>query len=135
MLQPMDFEINGEKYQALPHTGFEALNLDRKVNALFTSAFKAGAGTDGEFYAAISGTLAGYSDSDYMWLVETTFNRCTVVTNGKPHVRLADMDAVAEQFRGKGPELYAAMLRIWKGERLSPFALSPEPTESGTAGT
>lgn len=134
MLNPIDFELNGEKYQSLPHTGFEALNLDRKVNALFTRVFRAGAATDGEFYAAITEALSEYSDAEYRWLVETTFNRSTVMTDGKQHRRLSDMDTIAEQFSGRGSELYAAMLRIWKEEKLSPFVLSKEQ-ESTPPGT
>ncbi len=131
MLTPIEFEIGGEKYQALPHTGFEALNLDRKVTALFSKVLQSGAKSDGEFYAAVTGAFSDYSDAEYRWLVETTFNRCTVVTDGKQHARLADMDAIAGHFRGKGSELYAAMLNIWRLEKLSPFEHAPEAATDG----
>lgn len=134
MLKPIDFEVNGEKYQALPHTGFEAMNLDRKVTALFSRVSRKGSKNEADFYEAVTEELANYSDDEYRWLVETTFNRTTVLTEGKPHVRLADMDAIADQFRGKGSELYGILIRIWSEERLTPF-VTAQAGENGSAGT
>lgn len=31
-MNPVIFELENEKYQLIPHTGFEAINLYRKVN-------------------------------------------------------------------------------------------------------
>lgn len=73
-------------------------------------------------------------NDEYRWLVGTTLSRVTVTTPGKKAVRLSDMDAVADHFRGRGSELCAAMLTVWRKEKLSPFERAQEVEEGATAG-
>ena len=127
-MTPINFKVGDEEYQLLPHTGFTAVNLDRKVLGLVGRIAISGASlTDGEIgaFAALSGAFSEMGDSEYRWIVENTLNRVTVVTPGKKNYSLADMDVIAEHFSGKMNQLYEVMVRVWKEEKLSPFATAP----------
>lgn len=140
MLGPLNFEMGGESYQLLPHTGFQALDLDRKVSALFgrlaarvsveaepgTPAFSA------SFFAALGEALEAYTPSEYRWLVETTLSRVTVTTPGKKNFALSTADAAAEHFAGRYAELYNVLFRVWELDRLSPFGAAREAEEAGS---
>lgn len=133
-MTPINFKVGEEEYQLMPHTGFVAINLDRKVLSLIGKMAVSGSDIkDDELgaFAALSGALSELADSEYRWIVENTLNRLTVVTSGKKNYSLNDMDAIAEHFSGKMGELYEVMVRVWKEERLSPFATAPKTEQSG----
>lgn len=129
---PVNFKVGSEQYQLLPHTGFEALNLDRKVLGLIGRVARSGIAIldDGDAYAALADTMSTLDDSEYQWIVGTTLKNVTVTTEGKKNVTLSDMDIVAEHFAGNYTELYAVLIRVWKEEKLSPFAVALN-TQSG----
>lgn len=124
-MDPINFKVGDEEYQLLPHTGFVALNLDRKVLGLFSRMYS-GAAVDSEnAFFALSDALESFSDSEYRWLVETTLSRVTVVTPGKKSFSLNNEKIIAEHFAGQMQNLYAVLFEVWKGEKLSPFATAP----------
>lgn len=127
-MNPVNFEINGESYQLLPHTGFEAIDLDRKVLGVIGRMARNGGMLDDDMgaFAALSDTLSEMPSSDYHWLVQTTLKTVTVTTAGKKNVTLSDADAIAGHFAGRMNDLYTVMLRVWKEEKLSPFAAAPK---------
>ena len=137
MLEPLNFELGGESYQLLPHTGFAALDLDRKVTALMGRIVgNAGADSDdfpNRIFVALGSALSEYSPSEYRDIVESTLSRVTVTTTGKKNVSLSTSDAVAEHFAGRYADLYNLLFKVWELNRFSPFA-QPR-TEPGTAGT
>ncbi len=126
-MTPINFKVGREEYQLLPHTGFTAINLDRKVLGLIGRMALSGDALDGEIeaFAALSGALSDLPDSEYRWIVENSLNRLTVVTEGKKNISLGNMDVIAEHFAGRMNEMYEVMVRVWKEEKLSPFAASP----------
>lgn len=131
-MTPVNFKVGDEEYQLLPHTGFTAINLDRKVLGLVGRMATAFAGDDDmAAFAMLSGALSDMGDSEYRWLVETTLGRVTVVTPGKKNVSLGDMDAIAEHFSGNMGGLYELLIRVWKEEKLTPFAVAPKTEASG----
>ena len=125
-MEPINFKVGNDEYQLLPHTGFTALDLDRKVLGL-VGKMAAGMVDGDEFsaYAMLSGAFSEMSASDYRWLVDTTLNRVTVVTSGKKSFSLGDMDVIAAHFAGKMDEMYTVMMKVWQLEKLSPFAKAP----------
>lgn len=127
-MNPVNFEINGERYQLLPHTGFEAIDLDRKVLGVIGRMARNGGMLDDDMgaFAALSDTLSEMPSSDYHWLVQTTLKTVTVTTAGKKNVTLSDADTIAGHFAGRMNDLYTVMLRVWKEEKLSPFAAAPK---------
>lgn len=126
MLQPVDFKVGEDDYQLLPHTGFTVLNLDRKVLGLFGAMYSdPGAVSEDTAFVSLAAALDALSASDYRWLVETTLSRVTVVTEGKKHVSLSDMDAVSAHFAGQMQNLYAVVFEVWRRLKLSPFAEAP----------
>jgi hypothetical protein len=131
-MNPVNFKVGSEDYQLLPHTGFEALNLDRKVLGLFGRIARSGLDIPDEVvaYAALADTMSTLDDAEYQWIVGTTLKTVTVVTAGKKNVTLSDMDAIAAHFAGNYTELYAVLIRVWKEEKLSPFAVALK-TQSG----
>lgn len=132
-MTPINFEIDGEQYQLLPHTGFEAINLDRKVLGLIGRMARSGPEMSDDMgaFAVLADTLAELGDSEYKWIVGTTLSHVTVITAGKKNVALSDMDKVAEHFSGKFNDLYAVLIQVWKEEKLSPFAVAPTTGASG----
>ena len=84
MLEPLNFELGGESYQLLPHTGFAALDLDRNVTALM-GRIVGNAGADSadfpnRIFVALGSALSEYSPSEYRDIVESTLSRMTVTT-------------------------------------------------------
>lgn len=125
-MQPLNFTIGEDDYQLIPHTGFTAVNLDRKVLGLFGAMCSAPESlSEATAFVALASALDSLSPSDYRWLVETTLSRVTVVTEGKRHISLGDMDAVSEHFSGHMQDLYSVLFEVWRQERLSPFAQVP----------
>lgn len=123
MLEPIDFELGGESYQLIPHAGFSALNLDRKVTALFGKVVSGylGTPTEAELYARLTAALGELPDEEFKWLVATTFSAVTVTTPGQKSRSLGSADLVAEHFAGRLKDVNATMLRVWQLEKLSPF--------------
>lgn len=132
-MTPVNFKVGEDEYQLLPHTGFEAINLDRKVLGLIGRMARSGTALSDDMtaFAVLADTLAELGDSEYKWIVGTTLKNVTVVTAGKKNVSLSDMDKVAEHFSGKFNDLYAVLIQVWKEEKLSPFATAPKTETSG----
>lgn len=132
-MTPVNFKVGEDEYQLLPHTGFEAINLDRKVLGLIGRMARSGSALSDDMtaFAVLADTLAELGDSEYKWIVGTTLKNVTVVTSGKKNVSLSDMDNVAEHFSGKFNDLYAVLIQVWKEEKLSPFATAPKTETSG----
>lgn len=132
-MTPINFKVGEEEYQLLPHTGFEAINLDRKVLGLIGRMARSGSEMSDDMgaFAVLADTLAELGDSEYKWIVGTTLSHVTVITAGKKNVALSDMDKVAEHFSGKFNDLYAVLIQVWKEEKLSPFAVAPTTGASG----
>lgn len=132
-MTPVNFNVGEDEYQLLPHTGFEAINLDRKVLGLIGRMARSGSALSDDMtaFAVLADTLAELGDSEYKWIVGTTLKNVTVVTSGKKNVSLSDMDKVAEHFSGKFNDLYAVLIQVWKEEKLSPFATAPKTETSG----
>lgn len=130
-MDPINFKVGEDEYQLLPHTGFTAINLDRKVLGIIGKMAASGdmfSDDDAGAFAALSGVLSEMSDSEYRWIVENTLNRLTVVTPGKKNFSLGDMDVISEHFSKNMNLLYEVMVRVWKEEKLSPFAAAPKVT-------
>lgn len=132
-MSPVNFKVGVEEYQLLPHTGFEAINLDRKVLGLIGRMARSGSAMSDDMgaFAVLADTLAELGDTEYQWIVGTTLKNVTVVTAGKKNVALSSMDAIAEHFTGKFNDLYAVLIQVWKEEKLSPFAVAPMTEQSG----
>lgn len=132
-MTPINFKVGEEEYQLLPHTGFEAINLDRKVLGLIGRMARSGSEMSDDMgaFAVLADTLAELGDSEYKWIVGTTLSHVTVITAGKKNVALSDMDKIAEHFSGKFNDLYAVLIQVWKEEKLSPFAVAPTTGASG----
>lgn len=139
-MNPVSFELDNEKYQLIPHTGFEAINLYRKVNGAVGNMVNAlpKGGVDGaSSFAAIAAAFEGYGDDEFRILVETTLKNVTVVTPGKKNVSLSDMDAIAAHFDGRLGGMYSLLFEVWDREKMLPFELAPAtgPNGNGTTGT
>lgn len=129
-MKPINFKLGEDDYQLLPHTGFEAIDLDRKVLGVIGRMAQTGFILDDEAdaFAAMSGVFSDMGRDDFRWLVETTLKNVTVVTPGKKNVTLSDMETVTSHFEGRFNEIYALLVKVWKEERLSPFAKAPKAT-------
>lgn len=132
-MEPIDFEHGGESYQLIPHTGFTALNLDRKVTAIFgrvlaSPGAESGLPADADSFVRLTEALGALSDEDYKWLVGTTLSPVTVTTPGKKNVSLHSgdpMETIAAHFAGRLGDLNAVMLKVWQLEKLTPFGEAP----------
>lgn len=133
-MKPINFKIGEDEYQLLPHTGFEAIDLDRKVLGVIGRMAQTGFILDdeGDAFVAMSGVFSDMGREDFRWLVETTLKNVTVVTQGKKNVTLSDMDAVTAHFEGRFNEIYVLLVKVWKEEKLSPFANAPKVTDGGS---
>ena len=69
---------------------------------------------------------------DFRWIVETTLKNVTVVTQGKKNGTLSDFDTVTSHFEGRFNEIYVLLVKVWKEEKLSPFANAPKVTDGGS---
>lgn len=132
-MTPINFKVGEEEYQLLPHTGFEAIDLDRKVLGIIGRMARNGSEMSDDIgaFAVLTDTLAELSPDEYKWLVGTTLKNVTVITQGKKNIALSDMNAIAEHFRGQYNNLYSVLLKVWKGEKLSPFAVAPKTETNG----
>lgn len=133
----VNFTVGNDDYQLLPHTGFDALDLDRKVLGLIGKMARQGIvlSDDVEAFALLANTLSEMPRADFRWLLEMTFSAVTVTTKGKKFRSLKDSDAIAEHFADKHPEMYAVMLKVWKLEKLAPFATAPATETDGSLTT
>lgn len=135
-MKPINFKIGEDEYQLLPHTGFEAMDLDRKVLGVVGRMAQTGMFFDDEAdaFTAMSGVLSDMGREDFRWLVETTLKNVTVVTQGKKNVTLSDFDVITAHFEGRFNEIYALLVRVWNEERLSPFAKAPKEADGSPTG-
>lgn len=135
-MKPINFKIGDDDYQLLPHTGFEAVDLDRKVLGIVGQMARTGMFLDDEAdaFAAMSGVFADMGRDDFRWIVETTLKNVTVVTPGKKNVTLSDFDIVTNHFEGRFNEIYVLLVKVWKEERLSPFAKAPKEADGSPTG-
>lgn len=133
----VNFTVGNDDYQLLPHTGFDALDLDRKVLGLIGKMARQGIvlSDDVEAFALLANTLSEMPRADFRWLLEMTFSAVTVITKGQKFRALKDSDSIATHFAGKHPEMYAVMLKVWKLEKLSPFATAPATETDGSSTT
>lgn len=135
-MKPINFKIGEDEYQLLPHTGFEAMDLDRKVLGVVGQMARTGMFLDDETdaFAAMSCVFADMGRDDFRWIVETTLKNVTVVTPGKKNVTLSDFDIVTNHFDGRFNEIYELLVKVWKEERLSPFAKAPKEADGSPTG-
>lgn len=133
MMEPINFKVASDEYQLLPHTGFDAIDLDRKVLGLIGKMARQGLdiNDDVEAFALLANTLSELSTPDFKWLLETTLSAVTVVTKGQKFVTLDSFDAIAAHFEQKRSQMYAVMLQVWKLEKLSPFVTAPATEQNG----
>lgn len=135
-MKPINFKIGEDDYQLLPHTGFEAMDLDRKVLGVVGQMARTGMFLDDEAdaFAAMSGVFSDMGRDDFRWIVETTLKNVTVVTPGKKNFTLSDFDIVTNHFEGRFNEIYVLLVKVWKEERLSPFAKAPKEADGSPTG-
>ena len=81
-MEAINFKVASDEYQLLPHTGFDAIDLDRKVLGLIGKMARQGLdiNDDVEAFALLANTLSELSTPDFKWLLETTLSAVTVVT-------------------------------------------------------
>lgn len=132
-MTPMNFKVGEEEYQLIPHTGFVAMDLDRKVLGIVGRMAFSGIDIDEDVgaFALLSGAFSDMPTNEYKWLVENTLSGVTVVTEGKKNFSLASIDVISDHFAGRFDQLYAVMLKVWKLEKFSPFARAPKTEQSG----
>lgn len=132
-MEAINFKVASDEYQFLPHTGFDAIDLDRKVLGLIGKMARQGLdiNDDVEAFALLANTLSELSTPDFKWLLETTLSAVTVVTKGQKFVTLDSFDAIAAHFEQKRSQMYAVMLQVWKLEKLSPFVTAPATEQNG----
>lgn len=140
-MNPVNFSLSGEDYQLLPHTGFQAVNLYRKVNGAVGHIVAAYAPADGDAgragFAAMASAFEGYSEDEFRWLVETTLSHVSVVTPGRKQFSLSDMEKVGEHFAGRWADMYGLLFEVWSREKMLPFEMAPDTgtNGNGTGGT
>jgi len=133
----IDFEVGSDSYQLLPHTGFDAMDLDRKVLGLIGRVASRGIAftDDVEAFALLANVISEMPREEFRWLMETTLGSVTVTTKGQKFKTLKDSEAIAAHFENKRAEMYAVMLKVWKLEKLSPFATAPDAETDGSSTT
>ena len=126
-MEAIHFSVASDEYQLLPHTGFDAIDLDRKVLGLIGKMARQGLdiNDDVEAFALLANTLSELSTPDFKWLLETTLSAVTVVTKGQKFVTLDSFDAIAAHFEQKRSQMYAKL------EKLSPFVTAPATEQNG----
>lgn len=132
-MEPINFKVGDDDYQLLPHTGFAAINLDRKVTGLI-GRFVDGSSdviNASSAFSLLASVFESYSDGDFRWIVEETLKNVTVTTAGKKSVRLYDMEIISAHFKKQYPNLYAVLFEVWRLEEFSPFAMAPQSDRSG----
>lgn len=131
-MKPIDFTLDGESYQLLPHTGFEAVRLHSKVNGVvgdMVSLIPNGSNVGAASFSAIAGAFAGCADEDFKWLVETTLKNVTVTTAGKKNESLSDMEKISAHFELRLNKMYDLLFEVWDREKMLPFELVAPQTE------
>ena len=80
-MEAINFKVASDEYQLLPHTGFDAIDLDRKVLGLIGKMARQGLdiNDDVEAFALLANTLSELSTPDFKWLLQTTLSAVTVV--------------------------------------------------------
>lgn len=133
MIVPQNFELNGESYQALAHTGFTALSLQAKVSALYTALFRENKDLDDVgLFQALTEKLGSIPEDEFKWLLENSLSNVTVTTAGKKNVTLKDADAIAAHFQGRSfADLYGLLFKVWELEKLGPFGLVEAADQAG----
>lgn len=127
-MKPVNFKLGKDEYQLIPHTGFEAMDLYRKVNGAvgdMVNALPKGGADGASSFAAIASAFSGYDREDFKWLVETTLKNVTVVTAGKKNETLSDADRITEHFDGRLGMMYDLLFEVWNREKMLPFELAP----------
>ena len=106
-MEAINFKVASDEYQLLPHTGFDAIDLDRKVLGLIGKMARQGLdiNDDVEAFALLANTLSELSTPDFKWLLETTLSAVTVVTKGQKFVTLDSFDAIAAHFEQKRSQM------------------------------
>ena len=66
-MNPINFKIGEDEYQLLPHTGFEAMDLDRKVLGVVGQMARTGMFLDeeGDAFVAMSGVFSDMARDDF----------------------------------------------------------------------
>lgn len=128
MKEPINFEINGMKFQTIPLTGRNVLILNQKVLNVVSSFLisasdkklksKIAIGLD-----ALTSALGSLSEEEYSELIEKTL--CTTVAIGKEKkdidVRLSDLDVIGNVFSEHPMDIYQVLFKIWELNKLGPF--------------
>ena len=137
-MNPINFTLDGESYQLIPHTGFEAVRLHSKVNGMvgeMVNLIPNGSDIGAASFSAIAGAFANTDEDDFKWLIETTLKNVTVTTAGKKNESLSDMDKIAKHFEFKLGKMYDLLFDVWDREKMLPFELVPLPEQNGNGTT
>lgn len=132
-MTPINFSLDGESYQLLPHTGFEAVRLHSKVNGVvgeMVNLIPNGSNVGAASFSAIAGAFSSCDDEEFKWLVETTLKNVTVITAGKKNESLSDMEKIADHFNLRLNKMYDLLFEVWDREKMLPFELEAPQTES-----
>lgn len=130
MVKPVDFEVGGLRYQTIPLTGFQSLELDRTVTGISLQAFgslgrmrtggKAGAAIG--IAMAIADVVREMPKEAYRELVVSTFSQTVALSETGKDVPLAG-EAVANHFTGRFLDMYECMYKVWEANQFSPFVM------------
>ncbi len=119
--KPIDFEVNGYKYQTIPIKGMDALELDRKVLGIWSKLLRSGS-AEGDAVSQFSAVFSEMSRTEFENLVFMTLSSTTALGKvGEPDVRLTG-DAVANHFADHKADFYNVLIAVWEANKLSPFA-------------
>lgn len=131
-LEPVRFTVNGFEYSCIPHTGKQALNLNRIVTGLWTKLMgnvSAKFGSHEEqterlqkFSEAFSALFLEMDEDKYISLVEKTFANTVYIGKDKePNIPLRDADVVGDHFADHKSDTELVMLEIWSANKFAPF--------------
>jgi hypothetical protein len=127
MIKPVTFEVGGRRYQTIPLTGFEALELDRVVSGLAVQAIgsigaaRSSGGPLG-MAMALGSVLRGVAKSDYRELLTTSFSQTVALSDTGKDESLAG-DGVAAHFVGRFADMYECLVKVWEANQFTPFVL------------
>ena len=132
-LQPVQFEIGGRKYSTIPLTGFDVLDLERKVADMWLRMQKTvkAQDIDGDDKVSVSNAMnealakemASMSRDEYRNFLELSLSSTTLMGGeNERDVRLSDADAVGNAFAGHLLDLPNVIVEVWAANKLSPFA-------------
>ena len=130
MVQPKTFEVSGRKYQVIPHTGFGALQLDRKVSGIAMQSFgvlgairkEKGLTAIIPMIGGIARSLQDLSNAEYEEIVSLTFERTVELVDGAKDIPLTG-ETVGDRFQGRFIDFYTCMYKVWEANELSPFGI------------